>query len=327
LLLSLALVALIPYWAQEREETALGRYIALRLNLATSINQLGDDPQWQQYKAAHEAAESTPIEQLLKVLVETPSSDAHAKKEQLTPPTTVENETKQNATLVPPPPSNIRISTQIDTIHEIVSSLRGLYDSGLLTNSRKVSGFYDYSIYLWDLKRHRLANRNMLSGTVVLSGADEKEFRHDKDGLLLKYLTLRDVRELAQFELPKIPDSTRPGGRYGKEIDIAPGSLPRNLYMAAVFAEVLLLFIVMYFYAFTREAVSSPTFPAPGTLFSAFSRSSWTLAVFFIALWSPVAASLGVAVASRKLPLIVCSVLIGCAVLSVHITFRRKSYF
>jgi len=205
----------------------------------------------------------------------------------------------------------------------------------MLTNSRKVSPFYDYSIYLWVIKLNKLLERNFLveHPEAVIGPIPYEKERHSAfvpeldEERMLKYLTLHDVRELAQFELPKLTDNIKLGKRYGKKIDIAPGSLPHNLYMAAIFAEVLLLFVVTYFYAFTREAVSSATFPAPGTLFGAISRSLWTLVVFLIALWSPVLTSLGVAVASRKFSLFVCSLLIGCAVTLIHLTFQRKSYF
>ena len=341
LLLSLFLLALIPFWEQEREEIALGQYLALRLNLAISINQLDDNPYWQQYKTSHEAAESTSIEHLLMVRVNAPSGKSHVAKAQPTPSKSVENKTKQDATLVPAPPGPIHFSIEIDTIHQIANYLRRLNDSKLLTKSRKVSDFHDYSIYSWAYKRNRLFWQNFLAehpNTVLAPNiGDRKENTGTfvpalDEEQMLKYLTLHDVRELAQYELPKLTDPIKLGRRYGswgpvKEIEMVPGSLPPNLYVAAIFADTLLLFVVMYFFAFTREAVSSAKFPAPGTLFSAFSRSPSTLAAFLIALWSPVVTSLGVAVASRKLPLIVCSVLIGCAVLSVHLTYKRKSYF
>jgi hypothetical protein len=49
---------------------------------------------------------------------------------------------------------------------------------------------------------------------------------------------------------------------------------------------------LLYLGAFAREAVKSPNFPAPGTLFGAFRRSPWTLVVFFVALWTPLTTSL-----------------------------------
>jgi hypothetical protein len=144
---------------------------------------------------------------------------------------------------------------------------------------------------------------------------------------LLRCMTLRDVRELAQFELPTISNPAQLGGRIKREIEITPGSLPRGPYMASVVVPVLLFFVMMYFGAFAREAVSSATFPAQGTLFSAFSRSRWTLIVFFLALWSPLIASLGVAAASRKWTLVACSLSICYAVLSAHLVLHRKSFW
>lgn len=46
------------------------------------------------------------------------------------------------------------------------------------------------------------------------------------------------------------------GERVGAQIDVAPGSLPHDLYAASVLAQLLLSFVMAYFYAFTREAVS-----------------------------------------------------------------------
>jgi len=103
--------------------------------------------------------------------------------------------------------------------------------------------------------------------------------------------------------------------------------LPRDLFLGTIFAEALLFFLLVYFGAFAREAISSPAFPAPGTLFSAFSKSDRTLLVLLLALWSPFVASMFVAIASRKLVLVFCSVLILGAVISAHRVLQRRSYF
>ncbi len=79
--------------------------------------------------------------------------------------------------------------------------------------------------------------------------------------------------------------------------------------------------------AFAGEAVSSAGFPVQGTLFSAFSGSRGTLLVFLLALWSPLFASVAVAVTARKWSLVPYSVLIGCAILFAHLRLQRKSYF
>jgi hypothetical protein len=152
--------------------------------------------------------------------------------------------------------------------------------------------------------------------------------------IFLEKLTISDVRQLAGFEMPEISNSVKLGKSGDTDVDLTPGSLPRNLYMATLSAQLLLFFVIMYFGAFSGEAISSGGFPITGTLFSAFAQSFWTLLVFFIALWVPVLSSLVVLAAawqtttlSRRLPLILCSVLTGLAVFSVQATLQRKDYF
>jgi hypothetical protein len=172
LLLSLALISLLPYWLQEREEIALGRYLALRLNLASAIETLDDDSQWQQYKTSQEQAESISIEQLLKVRVEVPKREANTPKPQSTPSMTTEDKIPQDATsgltkpappAAPNPPMNLRMSMAIGAIHQIAGLLKELNNSELLTSSRKASEFYNYSIYRWALKRTMVMKRTMLA--------------------------------------------------------------------------------------------------------------------------------------------------------------------
>jgi hypothetical protein len=218
-----------------------------------------------------------------------------------------------------------------------------LDDPDTLTASRGYSAFVNISIYRWTFKRSTLIFRDEINGDgqgtsnecqEALKRAQQPQQhqiansvpRVGKD-VLLDCLTLRDVRELAEYELPKIPDTTKYGGRDGKEVDVTPGSLPHNLYMASVFGMCLLLFVGVYFNAFVREAVSSSDFPASGTLFGAFSRSAVTLAVFALVLSVPAGASLGLALVSRRMLLISCSVLIVCTFFSVYWTLHRKSYF
>ena len=69
LLLSMALVSLIPYWLQGKQDNALGRYVSLRLGLATAVELLDESVIWQKYKAAN-PPESPSIKQLLETSVE-----------------------------------------------------------------------------------------------------------------------------------------------------------------------------------------------------------------------------------------------------------------
>ena len=143
---------------------------------------------------------------------------------------------------------------------------------------------------------------------------------------LLKCLTLRDVREIAQFELPGI-SNPQIAGRVERESEVTPGSLPRDPYLASALIQLLLFFVLVYFGSFAREAVSSTAFPVQGTLFSAFGRSRWTLFVLLLMLWLPSIAALGVVATSRKWPLVICSLFVFVAVLSAHLALQRKSYF
>jgi len=339
LLLSSVLVSLVPYWSQGRKDAYLGRYIAIRLNVAVAIDQLDDDSLWQKYKSSNEAAESMSMEELLKVQLGTTPSTPNANEAppapsglpETTPSTSNPNKVQQNLPAgVPGAPTGLHFIAPIDEIHEVAKLLPKLDDAELLSISRKASDFYNYSIYRWALKRLRLvAQAN--PGIVFMGSTDEQaasEYAVPPVGYeLLKKLTLRDIRELAHFELPKIQEDVKPGGQHGQDIEIIPGLRPRNLYMASLFAEVLLLYVVMYFYAFTREAILSGAFPGRGTLLSAFSSSRLTLVVFLVALCTPALACWGVAAASRKLSLTALSAFNSFAVGIVYVALQRKSYF
>ncbi len=334
LLLSLALVSMIPYWLQVKEDIAVSRYLFLRLSLVTAVDLLNEAVTWQKYKTSEEAAESIPMAQLLEVRVETPLSEPNTNTVQPKPAATAKEKTQRAVAPALSPPT-LRLSSEIYEIHQIADFLAELDDSDLLTTSRAVSDSLNYSIHRWVLKRHSLIVRNMAANTPHMVLLPPRKEAQQPDNFvptvgrkdLFKNLTLRDVQELAQFELPKVPGITLREGRGGKQIDITPGSLPRNLYMASVSAQLLLFFVIVYFNAFAHEAALSAAFPVPGTLFSAFSRSYWTLLVYFLGLWSPFLASLSMAVTSRKWPLIGLSVLIGFAILTVYVVFHRKSYF
>ena len=64
LLLSTALLLLIPPWLNRPNQVALSRYIALKNMLAMRVDSLDLDPIWQQYKASHTTAELAPIADL-----------------------------------------------------------------------------------------------------------------------------------------------------------------------------------------------------------------------------------------------------------------------
>jgi hypothetical protein len=311
------------------------RYLSFRLNLALGIDALDDDPAWQNFKASNAAVDSLSIARLPTRVRVISGVSANIDNAQPKHPAAPKIGLKRGG--VPAAPTiSVTTELEIPEIPRIVEFLTKLNESNLLTESRGHSNFYEFSIVRWVSRRNQLLYRNAFASGCATR---ELEIPHTKDqetgqfvpaidrDVLLGCLTLRDVRELVRFEQPTLTNPTQIGGRVEREIEIAPGSLPRDLATASVVAQVLLFFVIMYFGAFAREAISSEGFPAQGTLFSAFSRSRWTLLVLLLALWTPFIASLAVMVASGKLWLGVCSTLILCAVCSVHGVFQRKSYF
>lgn len=363
LLISLVLIFLIPYWIGRPKEVALGQYLSARFNLAVTVDRLEDDPVFQRYKTSSEAAESTSIAKLIGLNVDMSAAQANAPKTTSNPVasqalrdhpvvnTAVKpsplSTVRRGRLAAPGPPGPVRFAPSpainltvkilytIDELPVIADLMGKLNDSELLALSRQDSNFFDASIVRWISKRNSLVFRNEMAGVctpkvleVPHEGRHSPYFVPALDGeALVQCLTVRDVKELAQFELPEVYNPPQFGERIGRQFEITPGALPRDPYWASILGQVLVFFVVIYFGAFAREAVSSQNFPTPGTLFGAFSGSRWTLLAFLVALWSPLLASLGLAISSHKVPLIVCSVAVFWAVFSAHRVLQAKRYF
>ena len=347
LLLTVTLSLLVPYWVERRNEDALGKYISDRVNLANQIERLDEDLLWKEYKASNKAAESMSIAELMKVSVEGPKSVPEVGAQTKASSTTKAGVQRFDPSrpTTPRPPTGLTVSSppaKLEVLLPIVDLLNQLNDPELLNRVRKVSSnSFEFSIIRWATKRGNLMYENMVrtmptnncfSGWYWEIPYKEQKVKDfvpalDKDALL-NCLTLRDVRELAQFELPTFSNPIQLKGSIHREVDVNPSSLmPRDLYTASVLLQLLLFFVIVHFAAFAREAVSSAKFPVQGTLFSAFYGSRGTLLVFLFALWSPLCASLTVVVASRSWSLIPYSVLIGCAVSFTYLVLQRKSFF
>lgn len=347
LLLTVTLSLLVPYWVERRNEDALGKYISDRANLANQIERLDEDLLWKEYNASNKAAESMSIAELMKVSVEGPKSVLEVGAQTKASSTTKAGVQRFDPSrpTTPRPPTGLTVSSppaKLDVLLPIVDLLNQLNDPELLNRVRKVSSnSFEFSIIRWATKRGNLMYENMvrtMPTNICFSGwyweipykeQKVKDFvpALDKDALL-NCLTLRDVRELAEFELPTFSNPIQLKGSIHREVDVNPSSLmPRDLYMASVLVQLLLFFVIVHFGAFAGEAVSSEGFPVQGTLFSAFYGSRGTLLVFLLALWSPLFASVAMAIASRKWSLVPYSVLIGCAILFAHLRLQSKSYF
>jgi len=343
LLLSVAILLLIPHWWQRPWEIALAAYISDRANLANELATLDDNPTWQKYQNANKSADSTPFEQLLErsYLVYSSSSRDVSKKK----PTETKLEAHQTAKKSTPrigPVTGLSATAveyeHLPELRSIADLLTKLNDPQLLTNSMRESNFFTFSILSWGQKRNALMYRNVVLNSCVVTrleiptiapGAPKPDYFApllDNDAML-KCLSLQDIRQLAKLELPTFPNPLQLGGRIQQEIVVNPWSLSASLFPISLIAQLLLFFVLVYFGAFASEAVSSATFPTPGTLFAAFSRSRWLLFAIFIAIWIPLAASLAMSVVSHKWQLMACNVPILIAVLFIQSVLRRKSYF
>ncbi len=343
LLLSVALFLLIPYWIQQPIRIALARYVTYRNNLVLRFEQLDDDPYWQKYKDSHPSADSMSISQLLKVSVEGGYPDhaapVRAQPKHSTVPKTTHRQFANRASgpPVPAPPTFLRarVTTEIAEMRPIADYLVKLNDPEMLTKARMFSNYFSLSVARWGQKRSDMVYRNAINNGCYKQELEIKRTGTERDFFvpelkkeaLLKCLTLGNVHELVEFELPKMSNPTQLGGRIGGRVDITPGTLPHDPYTASIVVQGLLFFVIMYFAAFAHEAVSSPSFPAQGTLFRAFASSRKTLFVFLIALWTPVLASLSVAYLSRTWSIAACSPCLLLAVLLAHRMLCRKSYF
>jgi hypothetical protein len=360
LLLSVALLLLIPSWREQPNYSALARYLGDRLNLASQVDRLNDDPFWLRYKASNPGAESMSIAELRDVQVVVSStgeqrvtvpnpalSSSHrtpkaSRASHHTPNVSPAGPARPAAPSTAPVLSAV-VNINLDEMRNIADTLGELNDSEVLAPSRRVSNFFAFSIARWVEKRNGLAYRNQNTNRCF---GEDLEAPHPvkkssdfipplKNEGMLKCLSLGDVRELARMDLPTFLGSPQLGREHvGPQIDITVGSFPHDLYAASILAQVLLFFVIVHFSAFVREAVSSPHFPVPGTLFSAFSRSRATLFIFILATFGPSLASALVCWASwesasvpRRLSLLVCTVLIVWAFSSIQLVLWRSSYY
>jgi len=224
----------------------------------------------------------------------------------------------------------------LPSILDIADVLEKLDDADLLTKSRNASAFYNISIYRWALKRNNLFSEGVNARTgainteyssVELASPGEANYVPpiDKDALV-RTLTLAEVRQLASYELPVVRDSTTFDEGAERHLDLGLPTMPRGLYPATVCAEALLLFVVLYFMAFTVEANSTVNFPTPGTVFSALGRSRVTLAALIVAILTPAGACIAVAIVAERGVLIWLAGFVCLASLATLIVLSRKGY-
>ncbi len=343
LLVSVLLFVLCVSLQDRKADEALAGYVAGRLNLAMFIEELQKNQIWQNYAASHPDADQKPLAQLVRATVEMTltSPNTGLQKPDETPSRSIERHPPNSSKNVPAPPINLSVTTEplhirdLGEMSQIVQFWRDLNDSDLLIRSGETSNYFAFSIAKWANRRNRILYSNSLELLCTVSEIEvpRKSFKSARyipqlnDDALMNCITLRNLTELAQYEMPQMSSPSQLGTRIGRDVDLSPGSLPKDPYAASLVAEGLLFFVLVYFSAFAREAASAESFPARGTLFGAFSRTRWMLAVFLVALWTPFLACCSVAFISGKMLLGLAVIPILFATFSAHRTLEGKSYF
>lgn len=127
--------------------------------------------------------------------------------------------------------------------------------------------------------------------------------------------------------MPSTGSPDQIGGGIRREIDVSVGALPRRVDQASFAVAALLIFTLLYFGAFLREATHSERFPADATLFGAFFRACPANLLMLFAQFFPSLSSLAVAIASKSWLLYVEFVLVGIATVWILVGFQQRAYF
>jgi hypothetical protein len=341
LLLAVLLLLLAAFWTKREKTEALASYVNGRNNLALYVDILENDEIWQRYKGVHPDADSMPLAQLLneRAVISKSSSTISSNAPKPDSASSAKPEDSKSNRHVPNPPQNLTAtfaaSLELYEVPHIVEFLGDLNNGGVLSRARQVSNFFDYSIVKWVNRRGVFMYANAVTGVCTTSVLEVPE-RADRSPYfvpridsqaMLNCLTLRDVRELAKFEAPVMSNPIQLGERIAPEVDLTPGSLPRDPLMASIVTQVLLLFVLGYFAGFAGEAASLDAFPAKGTLFGAFHRTRWALLIFGLALWTPTISAIAMTIASGKWGLVPCLFPIVFITFAIQRTLNRKSYF
>ena len=119
----------------------------------------------------------------------------------------------------------------------------------------------------YTLNADLLGTYRFIDGDIVFN-----EISHDDSVKLTKNLSLKNIKNLAEYEMPKLEEAEEIANKF-KNITIPTIGFPMSFYTSTIFIEFAMSFVLIYFWLFHREAKISGTYPAPGTLFGAFGRS------------------------------------------------------
>jgi hypothetical protein len=299
LLISALAFSMLPFLARREALDALGKYIGLRLSLMSILDNLDSEPCWEELKSKQPSGQAPDTWRLSQLIeVECSSRPATAEPQPTSadpspdPPPQQETSTPSDEGIAPA--TIVRLVYPLPQLQDISDFLTALTDANLLSRARDASNHFNFSIYRWELLLSRLFMRNGGIPVVHIFSQEKTErpsHQYYSREELLKYLTLENVQKLVAYELPKLSDVESPIAQR-RDFSWSLMTPPFNLQIATMFAELVLIFALAYFWFFCREARRSETFLAPGTLFGVLNRTRIARVVFyFLTLFPTIAAS------------------------------------
>jgi hypothetical protein len=221
LLVSALAFSMLPILTHREALDALGKYMALRLTLKITLDDLDGEPCWEELKSQQpsgQAPNTWRLSQLIEVKCSSGRPPAQPEPTSADPfpaPSPQQETSTPNDGRPAPPaaPTFLRIKYPLYQRHDLSDTLMALTDPHLLSRARDSSNYFNYSIYRWELLLFRsvIKNRNIPIIRVYSQEKKEKTYvRTYSHEDLLKYLTLENIRELAAYELPKLSDVESP---------------------------------------------------------------------------------------------------------------------
>jgi len=315
LVTSVVALAILPSVSRAISRNAFTDYLDRRLALQSAVAAVEEDPCWATIRGSN--PEGPTVSVLAAAECSTPLTTERAPEKAATP---------GEDPRTPRAPSGVRFISAFDHGIELREAVTALVDQALLDRARRYSNRAMEMIFKWEQLRYKLTTEPTKPGTVVVrveGGPMTPEY-------VLTRLTFREVKELAQYELPAFSEME---GIIGNDDQVTLPSLPVRVgvQFGAVIIQAFLLLPLFYFWLFERAAVTSPGFPAPATLFGVFwgSFGSYGLFLFFAAVPAFAATALGIrAWSMTKLPLAIALALIMVCglIIRLSVLHRPKSW-
>jgi hypothetical protein len=306
LLLSVVALSLLPALGQLKGLRALSTHVLGRLMLKSAVADLDADPCWQVVRSEPDAERGTLVllkkrvcdddgKSLRVVVIPSPTASPPAQPSPRTMPLGLSKSDRiRSGSRRPPPPRDLLILISIEPLADIEKALVALGEVDTLSRARSVFQYrFGWSIYRWEKRAIQLSNRSVKENKLPTSPNTKN---HD----LHKYLTLADIRFLADFEFPDASAVEQVFTEHTR-LTLPSALIPIGLSTATTLLEFSLLLCVIYFWLFQREARLSPNYPEWGTLLAVFDRTTASRVLFLLFASVPAWCSALVAARSTEL--------------------------